>query len=43
MRAVFQKKAKKGQKNVKKGKTYENLGQNIQNLKIFWKRAGDCM
>ena len=28
---------------VKKGKTFENLGKNVQNLKIFLKRAGDCM
>ena len=40
MHAMFQKKAKKkGQK----GNIFENLGQNMQNLKIFWKRAGDCM
>ena len=24
----------------KKGKIFENLGKNVQNLKIFWKRAG---
>ena len=27
----------------KKGKIFENLGKNIQNLKIFLKSAGDCM
>ena len=26
---------------LKKGKIFENLGKNVQNLKIFWKRAGD--
>ena len=33
----------KGQRNVKKGKIFENLGKNLQNLIIFWKRADDCM
>ena len=28
---------------LKKGKIFENLGKNVQNLKIFQKRAGDCM
>ena len=41
----FRKKGKKGQKKkkkwVKKGNIYENLWKNIQNLKIFWKRAGN--
>ena len=27
----------------KGGKIFENLGKNVQNLKIFWKKAGDCM
>ena len=27
----------------KKGKIFENLCKNVLNLKIFWKRAGDCM
>ena len=27
------------EKGQKKGKIFENLGQNVQNLKIFWKRA----
>ena len=36
MRAIFQKKGKKGSK---KGIIFENLGKNVQNLKIFWKRA----
>ena len=39
MHATFQKKGKKG----KKGKIFENLGKNMHNLKIFWKRAGDCV
>ena len=30
-------------KKAKKGKIFENLGENVQNLKIFLKRAGDCM
>ena len=33
MHAIFQ----------KKGKIFEYLGKNVQNLKIFGKRAGDCM
>ena len=32
MGAIFQ---KKGKEMLKKGKIFENLGQNIQNLKIF--------
>ena len=28
---------------MKKGKTFENLNENVQNLKIFWKKASDCM
>ena len=43
MHAIFQKKGKKGKKMFKKGKIFENLGQNVQNLKIFWKRAGYYM
>ena len=35
--AIFQKKCKK------KHKMVENLGKNVQNLKIFWKSEGDCM
>ena len=27
----------------KKGKIFENLGKTVQNLKIFGKRAGDCV
>ena len=27
----------------KKDKIFENVGKNVQNLKIFGKRAGDCM
>ena len=33
MRAIFQKKGKKGQKDVKK--LFENQGKNLLNLKIF--------
>ena len=45
MYAIFQ---KKGKKNVKKwtkmGKIFENLGKNVQNLKILWKSAdGLCV
>ena len=36
--AIFQ---KKGKEMSKKGKIFENLGRNLQYLKIFWKRAGD--
>ena len=32
--------SEKEQKNVKKGKIFENLGTNV---KIFWKMAGDCV
>ena len=39
MRAILQKKGKKMAKNVKKGqkkgKIFENLGKNVQNLEIF--------
>ena len=28
---------------AKKGKIFENFGKNVQNLKIFWKRVGDCI
>ena len=42
MHAIFQKKGKKTWKNGG-GKIFENLSKNVQNLKIFWKRAGDCM
>ena len=34
MHVIFQKKGQKVQKNVK-GKIFENLGKNVQNLKIF--------
>ena len=40
MGAIFQ---KKGNKMLKKGKILENVGKNIQNLKISLKRADDCM
>ena len=36
MRAIFQ---KKGQKNVKKGKIFENLGKNVQNLKKYFEKG----
>ena len=39
----FRKWAQKGQKNVKKGQIFENLDKNVQNLKIFFKGAGDCV
>ena len=29
-------------KKWQKGKIFENLGKNVQNLQIFWGRAGDC-
>ena len=41
VRAIFQKRAKQKFKRAKKGKIFENLGKNLQNLKIVWKRAGD--
>ena len=28
-------------KRAKEGKIFQNLGKNVQNLKIFWKGAGD--
>ena len=28
---------------AKKGKTFKNLGKNVQSLKIFSKRAGECV
>ena len=34
---------KKGKKMLKKGKIFGNLDKNVQDLKIFWKRAGDCV
>ena len=37
---IFQ---KKGRKKAKKGKIFENLGKNVQNLKIFSKKAVDYM
>ena len=40
MGAILQ---KKGEEILKKGKIFENLGKNVQNFKILWKRAGDCM
>ena len=38
MGVIFQ---KKGKEMLKKGKIFENLGKNAQNLKTFWKRVGD--
>ena len=32
VRAIFQ---KKGKKRIKKGKIFEKLGKNVQNLKLF--------
>ena len=47
MLTIFEKKGKrKGKrmlKRAKKGKIFEKLGKNVQNLKIFWKRAGNCV
>ena len=40
MCAIFQKKCKK---RAKIGKIFENLDKNVQNLRIFWKRAASCM
>ena len=40
MGAIFQ---KKGKEMLNKGKIFENLGENVQNLKIFWKKPGECM
>ena len=40
MRANFQ---KRGNKMLKRDKTFENLAKNEQYLKIFWKRACDCL
>ena len=46
MHASFQENRKKGQKKLlqraKKGKIFENLGKNIQNLKILRKKTCDC-
>ena len=35
MGAIFQ---KKGKEMLKTGEIFENLGKNVQNLRIFWKR-----
>ena len=40
MGGIFQ---KKGKEMLKKGKMFKKLCKNVQNLKIFKKRAGDCM
>ena len=39
MCGIFQKKRAK----KKKGEILENLGKNVQSLKIFWKKASDCV
>ena len=39
MYVVFQKKGEK----CEKGQIFENLVENVQDLKIFLKTAGDCM
>ena len=41
----FSEKLQKRPKNWKKkgDKIFENLGKNVQNLKILWKKAGDCV
>ena len=45
MRAIFQYKGKKKKekkiKRAKKGEIFQTLGKNVQNLKIFEKRASD--
>ena len=33
----------KGKEKIKKGKIFANMGENVQHLKIFWKRGGDCV
>ena len=45
MRTIFKKKVKKKKekKMLREGKVFENLGKDVQKLKIFWKRAGDCV
>ena len=40
MCGIFQ---KKRAKKKKKGEILENLGKNVQSLKIFWKKASDCV
>ena len=39
MRAIFQKKGKKGQQMLKKGTIFEDFGKYVRNWKIFLKRA----
>ena len=39
MCAIFQKKGTKRAKNVKKGKIFEKLGKNVQNLKNIFKKG----
>ena len=38
--AIFE---KNGKEMLKKDKIFENLGKNVQNLRIFLKGAGDCV
>ena len=40
MGTIFQ---NNGKEMLEKGKIFENFGKNAENLKIFCKRAGDCM
>ena len=40
MGEIFQ---NKGKEMLEKGKIFKKLGKNVQNLKIFCKRAGDSM
>ena len=42
MRAIFQKKRKKGPKKILKGKIFENWAKIYKNSKILSERAGDC-
>ena len=40
MRVILQ---KKGKEMFKKGKMFEILGKNVQNLEVFWKKGADCV
>ena len=40
MGTIFQ---KKSQEMLENDTIFENLGNNVQNLKIMWKKAGDCI
>ena len=39
----FLRKRAKQKKMLKMGQIFKNLGKHVQKLKIFWKRAGDCV